>query len=109
MLDDKCHTTKVDVFSFGMIIWELAHGERAWAGLHGLAKGARIHALINAGQPPSSTASAKDGGAEPTERRLQELVARCWSQKPEERPEERPEFAEIVKELEGFLDRESKD
>jgi serine/threonine protein kinase len=66
---------KVDAFAFGITIWELYARVSPFTGVGDLA----IGRIVEAGErPPLASAEPKD---------VQELIAACWHQNPEQRPE----------------------
>uniref|UniRef100_A0A5B6Z5W1 Protein kinase domain-containing protein n=1 Tax=Davidia involucrata TaxID=16924 RepID=A0A5B6Z5W1_DAVIN len=77
-------TEKVDVYSFGMVMWELLTGEEPYANL-------RSEEII-AGIIKGNLRPEIPSWCDPAWRSLME---RCWSSD----PDSRPAFSEIAKEL----------
>ncbi|XP_030473067.2 uncharacterized protein LOC115690741 [Syzygium oleosum] len=75
---------KVDVYSFGIVMWELLTGEKPFADLD---DNHMIVGVVNNTLRPQVPASCDP--------EWKSLMERCWSSE----PSERPSFAEIAKEL----------
>jgi sterile alpha motif and leucine zipper-containing kinase AZK len=85
MLGSQEFTTKLDIFAFGVILWEVATRKRPWRGV----PTATICQSVVAGQRPPIPPLAWN-------KPFTQLVEKCWAQD----RATRPEFAKIVKMLE---------
>ncbi len=82
------YTEKADVFSFGIILWELATRKPPYYGIDGTEVSKRV---ANEGMRPKISDKECPGP-------LLDLMKRCWAKN----PEDRPSFGEIIKELESM-------
>lgn len=87
MIKEKCHTKKVDVYSFGIIMWELFTAMTPFDDL--TPEQAAFAVCQKNARPPIPTTC-------PNAFRI--FIKRCWSSN----PDKRPHFEEIVKTLEDF-------
>ena len=82
------YTEKADVFSFGIILWEIATRQPPHYGIDGQAVSEKV---VNEGLRPKITEKEAPGP-------FLNLMKRCWA----DDPDKRPFFGEIIKELEGM-------
>lgn len=83
------YSTRADVYSFGLMLWEAAAGEVPFRELQGMQ--AAFAVWSRGARPPMPT---------DTPPRLAALIRRCWAAL----PAQRPEFREIVRELEVLVE-----
>ncbi|KXZ47302.1 hypothetical protein GPECTOR_36g28 [Gonium pectorale] len=81
-------TNKVDVYSFGVLLWAMLSGKRPWEGMPMVVIAVRV--TMNRERPAMS-----DVPADRRLRKLEHLVRQCWDSV----PERRPAAAELVKAL----------
>ena len=82
------YTEKADVFSFGVIMWELATRKPPYYGIDGQVVSQRV---VKEGLRPKISERDAPGP-------FLELMKRCW----DDDPDRRPYFGEIMRELEGM-------
>ncbi|GMI30521.1 hypothetical protein TrRE_jg5699, partial [Triparma retinervis] len=88
----KALSTKADVYSFGIVIWECATKKIPWEGKTDMQIS---RAMIKEQRPEVDDSMEKD---------LRALMEHCWS----EDPKDRPHFDEIVKRLEAITPTKTK-
>uniref|UniRef100_A0A0D9WXP1 Protein kinase domain-containing protein n=1 Tax=Leersia perrieri TaxID=77586 RepID=A0A0D9WXP1_9ORYZ len=87
MFRDRGCSRKVDVYSFGLVLWELT---TCVVPFHDLAPVQVAYAVSNENARPPLSPSCPQA--------INRLIERCWSVK----PATRPEFSHIVSELESY-------
>ncbi|CAI7899529.1 unnamed protein product [Closterium sp. NIES-53] len=86
MIDHKPYTRKVDVYSYGIVLWEICTAQWPFEGLSFVQL---AHAIVADDlRPPIKDCPSQ----------LTKLITRCWDRD----PDVRPDFDEIVKTLEGI-------
>jgi serine/threonine protein kinase/PAS domain-containing protein len=100
VLRDNAHSRAADVWSFGVVLWELLSGERPFAGCSYAQVVVKVAALLD----EHGNVSASGGKAavlpapEGAPAALARLMERCLAP----RPEDRPTFDQIAAELSAF-------
>lgn len=83
------YTEKVDVYSFGIMLWQMARDGLPFAGL---GKTAFMQEVVRGGQRPKLDRSWPEAFCS--------LLKRCWARE----PEKRPCFAEVIADLGSLMD-----
>ncbi|KAL6851596.1 hypothetical protein ACP4OV_020160 [Aristida adscensionis] len=94
MYKHKPYGRKVDVYSFGLVLWELVTGSIPYEDMTPLQA---AFAVVNKNLRPAIPSSCPAP--------LQLLIEQCWSFQPERRPEFR-QIVQIIENLKTFLDRD---
>ncbi|XP_033028359.1 ankyrin repeat and protein kinase domain-containing protein 1 isoform X2 [Lacerta agilis] len=85
--------TKFDVYSFGIVIWEILTQKKAYSGVKTMA----VIITVATGQRPSMEPIRNDWPAECQQ--MVDLMKRCWDQE----PQRRPSFTDVVVETDMLL------
>lgn len=78
----KSYNSKIDVYAYGIVLWELASGQQPYSNLEPAQIIAQV--LVNDIRPPMPDSINPS---------MRELIQRCWDRN----PDRRPTFDEIVK------------
>ncbi|XP_054804321.1 serine/threonine/tyrosine-protein kinase HT1-like [Prosopis cineraria] len=87
MIKRKSYGRKVDVYSFGLILWEMVTGTTPYEDMNPVQA---AYAVVNKNLRPVIPSNCPPA--------MRELIEQCWSS----HPDKRPEFWQIVKVLEQF-------
>ncbi|RAL44792.1 hypothetical protein DM860_003551 [Cuscuta australis] len=87
MIKRKHYDRRVDVYSFGLILWEMMNGSVPYEGMTPMQA---AFALVNKNLRPKISEDCPEA--------MKALIERCWSV----HPKKRPEFWQIVKVLQHF-------
>jgi len=82
------YTEKADIFSYGVILWELATRKPPYYGIDGQVVSQRV---VRENLRPKISEREAPGP-------FLDLMKRCW----DDNPERRPAFGTIIRELEGM-------
>ncbi|CAI5795362.1 repeat and kinase domain-containing 1 [Podarcis lilfordi] len=85
--------TKFDVYSFGIVIWEILTQKKPYSGVKTMA----VIVTVATGQRPSMEPIRDDWPAECQQ--MVDLMKRCWDQE----PQRRPSFTDVVVETDMLL------
>ena len=75
----KLYDSKADIYSFGIMLWEMWYGQQAFAKFRGSMKD--FFSFVDQGHRPGD---AKGGKTPPLP--LKQLISQCWDGNPEKRP-----------------------
>ena len=75
----QVYDSKADIYSFGIILWEMWYGQQAFAEFEGTRE--RFFKWVDEGNRPK----AEEGSKKPPDR-WKRLMIRCWDRNPEQRP-----------------------
>ena len=85
----KVYDSKVDIYSFGIILWEMWYGQQAFTEFEGPIT--HFFRLVDEGHRPRIV----EGSEEPPAR-WKQLMSWCWDRNPEQRPSAKICFQEIT-------------
>lgn len=86
IFDGLHYTEKADVFSYGVILWELVFRKKPWEGVHSM----KVIQMVSSGKRLPLTNIPQDTPSD-----IIDLLKLCWSQE----PSQRPSFAQIIEQF----------
>ena len=87
----EVYDSKADIYSLGLILWEMWYGQQAFADI--TAKSLQVFfKIVDEGHRPEHVRNLK----QPPDRWVQ-LMKQCWAKNPEERPMAKKCFQEITR------------
>eukprot|EP00026_Physarum_polycephalum_P001102 Phypoly_transcript_01103.p1 GENE.Phypoly_transcript_01103~~Phypoly_transcript_01103.p1 ORF type:complete len:774 (+),score=173.32 Phypoly_transcript_01103:1162-3483(+) len=86
IFDGSHYTEKADVFSYGVILWELVFRKKPWEGTHSM----KVIQAVSSGKRLPVTPCPADTPAD-----ILDLIKLCWSQE----PSQRPSFPQIIEQF----------
>ena len=86
----KLYDSKADIYSFGIMLWEMWYGRQAFAEFRGSMKD--FFSLVDEGHRPREV----KGGMKPP-LHLKQLMSGCWDGNPKKRPSAEICYQEITK------------
>ena len=79
VIKSQVYNSKADIYSLGILLWEIWYGEQAFAGIE-LALDAFFKMVDDGGRPKPLECCIKPDS------RWEELMEKCWNEDPEKRP-----------------------
>ena len=75
----KVYDSKADIYSFGLLLWEMWYGRQAFAEFKGTVT--LFFSCVDEGYRPRDVKGSEEPPA-----RWKQLMTRCWNRDPEQRP-----------------------
>ena len=85
----KLYDSKADMYSFGIILWEMWYGRHAFAEFRGPVTA--LYNFVDGGHRPKHVEGSKEPPAH-----WKQLMSQCWDGNPEKRPSAKICFQEIT-------------
>ena len=83
------HDYKADIYSFGIMLWEMWYGNRALLDVEGNVE--EFFEKVVEGPRPTHVEGSKEPPAG-----LRDLMQRCWDKKPDDRPDARECYKKLT-------------